>query len=119
MIGGVGKGDGLARAAIESALKRQSESLQKIQERAASIADSATPGAPDKASFEGPLSKSIQAINKHTQNVEQLHVDLLDGKLDVHEVAAQLQQSKLAFDFALQVRDRFVDAYREVMRMSL
>ena len=119
MIGGIGKGDNLARAAIESALKRQSESLQNIQERAASIASSASPHAPDKASFEDPLNKSVQAVDKHAQTVEQLHLDLLEGKLDVHEVAAQLQQSKLAFDFALQVRDRFVDAYREVMRMSL
>jgi flagellar hook-basal body complex protein FliE len=124
MIGGIGKGDGLARAAIESALKRQAESLQKMQDQAASMADpnaassAGTPGTRG-AAFEGALSEGLGAIDRHSKNVERIHVDLLEGKLDVHEVAARLQQSKLAFDFAMQVRDRFVDAYREVMRMNV
>ena len=44
---------------------------------------------------------------------------MLRGELDLHEVATLLKQSELSFDFAMQVRNKFIDAYREVMRMSV
>jgi flagellar hook-basal body complex protein FliE len=118
MISGIGKGDSLARNAIEAALARQADALREMQQKASGLgapgAEGAKPGG-----FGSALAEGLGAVDAQAKQVERLHVDVLQGKLDVHEAAAQIQQSKLAFDFAMQVRDRFVDAYREVMRMSV
>jgi len=34
-------------------------------------------------------------------------------------VTTQIKQTELAFEFSMQVRNKFIDAYREVMRMSV
>jgi flagellar hook-basal body complex protein FliE len=46
-------------------------------------------------------------------------VQALKGDLDLHEVTTQIKQTELAFEFSMQVRNKFIDAYREVMRMSV
>jgi len=121
MISGIGKGDSLARNAIEAALKRQSEALREMQEKAAVLGSTGSTGPqPVQApAFGSMLQEGIAAIDSQAKKVEGLHVEVLQGTIDIHEAAARIQQSKLAFDFAMQVRDRFVDAYREVMRMSV
>lgn len=64
--------------------------------------------------------ESIKAIDTQVQQAEALGADLITGKVqDMHEVAAQLKRADLTFRFSLQVRDRLIDAYREVMRMSV
>ncbi len=118
MISGIGKGDSLARNAIEAALKRQTEALREMQEKAA-VLGSSGPQPVTAPAFGAMLQEGIAAVDSQTKKVEALHVDVLQGTVDIHEAAARIQQSKLAFDFAMQVRDRFVDAYREVMRMTV
>ena len=39
--------------------------------------------------------------------------------IDVHEVMLNTEQASLGFSMALQVRNKLVDAYQEVMRMSV
>src|SRR5678815_2215747 len=112
MISGIGKGDSLARNAIEAALERQSEALRKMQAKAAELEGGET-GAAKASGFGSMLQDGLAAVDSQAKKVESLHVEVLQGKLDIHEAAARIQQSKLAFDFAMQVRDRFVDAYRE------
>ena len=47
------------------------------------------------------------------------HQDVLAGRLDIHEAATAIKESQITFQFALQVRNKLMDAYREVMRMSV
>jgi len=45
---------------------------------------------------------------------------VLSGQVsDFHEAASKLKEAELGLRFALEVRNKFVDAYREVMRMSV
>ncbi len=78
------------------------------------------------ASSEATASKgpsaldAITRIDAEVQRAEGLGADLITGKVqDIHEVAAQLKRADLTFKFSLQVRDRLIDAYREVMRMGV
>jgi flagellar hook-basal body complex protein FliE len=41
------------------------------------------------------------------------------GNVDLHDVMVAQEQSSLAFQFALQVRNKVVEAYQDVMRMSV
>src|SRR5688572_27889636 len=109
MISGLGKDDSLARNAIEYALKLQSDVLLEMQEKVADLGSS-SPQPIKTSAFGSMLQEGIGVVDSQAKKVESLHVDVLGGKLDIHEAATRLQQSKLAFDFAMQVRDRLVDA---------
>ena len=39
--------------------------------------------------------------------------------VDIHEVMLNTEQASLGFSMALQVRNKLIDAYQEVMRMSV
>ncbi len=118
MVDRIGQGGGsLARAAIEAALKRQAEAVERARAAAAGGAAPAEPGA---SSFSTALQQGVEQLNSQVRSADELSTDLLMGKVtDFHEVAARLKESELSMRFALEVRDKFIDAYREIMRMSV
>ena len=125
MIGGVGQDGGLARAAIEAALARQGPAAGRVEARVAQAfeapgaagAPAATPAAPAAGERAG---EAVSAVNAAATDVERLPLDLAAGGIqDFSELAARLKQSELTFKFALEVRNKLIDAYRETMRMSV
>ena len=76
-------------------------------------------GSPDAAGFAEMVQNGVTELDSSMQRSEQIHLEAVSGALDLHEVSAQLKESELSFQFAMQVRNKFVDAYREVMRMSV
>lgn len=112
MVNGVG-GGGLGRAAIEAALKQ-------MRERAAAASMDAAPAQGAQGpSFTETLKAGVEEIDTKVKAADQLPVQVVKGEVDFHEVAAQLKESELSFEFAMQVRNKLIDAYREVMRMSV
>lgn len=88
----------------------------------AGIAPIARPGVGGSASDAfGPI------LNEAINNVEGLRKDsqqaidrLLSGEGgELHEVALATQKAQLGFDMFVQVRNKVVSAYQEVMRMQL
>jgi flagellar hook-basal body complex protein FliE len=118
MIDRIGQGS-LARSAIEAALRRQAEAGRRLDQRAAELAG----GRPDAAQAPGfatSLTQGLRDVDTQVKLGDELAQNVIEGKVgDFAEVAAQLKQSDLAFKFALEVRNKFVDAYREVMRMNV
>jgi flagellar hook-basal body complex protein FliE len=110
MVNGVGD-SGAGRAALEAALER-------MRSKAASM-EPPSRAAEDKESFASSLKASVNQVDGTIHRTEGLHLEVLQGKLDIHEVASQLKESEITFQFALQVRNKLIDAYREVMRMSV
>lgn len=115
MVNGIG-GDGAGRAALEAALER-------MRAKSASVGSSVpSPGAraaDGSDSFAASLEATVKQVDASIERTNALHIDVLQGKLDIHEVASKLKESELTFQFALQVRNKLIDAYREVMRMSV
>ncbi|MFT5048650.1 MAG: flagellar hook-basal body complex protein FliE [Chlamydiales bacterium] len=112
----------LARSAIESALKRQAQTLDAMQGKAAQLAPGAdTSSASDTsaAAFSEILSSGLKEVDNSLRQADSVHLEVVNGKLDFHEVAAQLKESELGFQFAMQIRNKLIDAYREVMRMGV
>ena len=121
MIEGAGSNNSLARAAIEAALKSQGEAVAKVRAKVAETlgADIAA-GAVDKPSFEGTLVDGLKAVNETVASVDRLPEEMLNGTItDFHELPGRLKQADLTFKFSLEVRNKLIDAYREVMRMSV
>ena len=118
MIEGVGSGNSLARAAIEAALKSQADAAGKVQGQ---VAEALSPGEVQKTpSFESSLLQGLEAVNTSVAAVDRLPQDMMTGKIsDFHELPGRLKQAELTFKFSLEVRNKLIDAYREVMRMSV
>lgn len=118
MVDRVGTGStSLARAAIEAALARQAKATQAVA-RGVGGAPEASPA--KGADFGKALVDGLKQVDAEVKRADALSEDMLAGRItDLSEVAAQLKQSELSLRFALEVRNKFIDAYREVMRMSV
>jgi flagellar hook-basal body complex protein FliE len=66
------------------------------------------------------FSGEVQALNQQMvaadRGVQQLAVG---GAVNVHDVMIQLEQARLAFQLAIQVRSKVLEAYQDVMRMQV
>ena len=115
-------GEGMRQAAIEFAQKA-AQQQQKIESRIPDSIRTAIEG-PEKAGFDASLESVVQKglanVDMSVDKVDSLPQVMTQGKIeDFHEIAGQLKRSELTFKFALAVRNKLIDAYREVMRMSV
>jgi flagellar hook-basal body complex protein FliE len=82
------------------------------------------PVAPPKVGgteFTSLLKTSIDAVNNQTQLANQLGeaFEKGDAKVDLAEVMVQMQKASLSFQAMNQVRNKLVQAYQEIMSMSI
>jgi flagellar hook-basal body complex protein FliE len=123
MVERIGRESALAREAMRAAQRLVTERLDPARSPAASETASATPAAsPSTAGidFERALDAGIEHVDREVRAAESLPVDLLTGKVDdFHEIAVQLKNAELSFKFAMEIRNKLIDAYREIMRMSV
>ncbi|MEZ5977611.1 MAG: flagellar hook-basal body complex protein FliE [Planctomycetota bacterium] len=103
-----------------------SDALQRLfEQRATEVRQEfGSPELQADPSVEGPIGtdalKGIRAVDSEIQTANSLAEDLLTGKVDSpHEVAARIRRADLTLKFSLEIRNKLVDAYREVMRMSV
>jgi flagellar hook-basal body complex protein FliE len=105
-----------ARSAIEAALRRHADAVSRARGNETKAASESAHG----ASFDQALSNGLEKVESSVRDSDRLVDDFVSGKVeDFHEVALRLKQSELSFRFAMEVRNKLVDAYREVMRMSV
>ena len=87
-----------------------------------SIAPIAPPGLAKSSdgAFQSVLSDAIGRVEQFQQNSQTAIGKFLSGEdQEVHKVALATQQAGIAFDLFLQVRNKVVAAYQEVMRMQM
>jgi flagellar hook-basal body complex protein FliE len=78
---------------------------------------SATPGG---TSFQSALNDAVQMVENFSQNASSSINSFLSGEgEELHDVAMKTQEAELSFDMFLQVRNKIVSAYQEVMRMQV
>ncbi len=72
------------------------------------------------ADFGDSLKQAVGALGELGAKADASSVQLATGQpVDVHEVMLNMEQASLGFSLALQVRNKLVDAYQEIMRMSV
>ena len=70
--------------------------------------------------FQTALSDAIGRVEQFQQNSQVAIGKFMSGEdEEVHKVALATQQAELSFDLFLQVRNKVVAAYQEVMRMQM
>jgi flagellar hook-basal body complex protein FliE len=71
-------------------------------------------------SFENILSKALEPVNNLQLQSAELDGQLAQGKLEyVHQAMVMAQKASLALDMTVQIRNKVVEAYQEVMRTQL
>jgi len=66
----------------------------------------------------GKLIKGeINRVSRLEREADRSIVDLLQGKADIHETMIALQKADISMRLLLTIRNKVIEAYREIMRM--
>ena len=72
------------------------------------------------ATFTQAIKKAVGEVNDLSNTADKLAVNLASGDVeDVHKAMIAMQKAKLALDFTIQVRNKVIEAYQEIMRMQV
>ncbi len=83
------------------------------------------PGQLGRAENEGPsrfervLSGALEEVDTAIKSVDGTTEDFLLGKTGIHEMALSLEQADLSLRLLTRIRNRIIEAYREISRMNV
>jgi len=70
--------------------------------------------------FSKVLQDAIGRVNDLQKNAEKMTDDFATGKIsNIHEVIIEAEKASVALKLTVEVRNRIVEAYREIMRMQI
>jgi flagellar hook-basal body complex protein FliE len=120
MVQGIGKG-ALAREALLAALESSQRGTAAADTRpAADVRPAAAAADTAGVDFARSLEHGLEQVDQSTRTAQEMPEALMTGQVsDFHEIAVQLKSAELSFRFAMEIRNKLIDAYREVMRMSV
>jgi len=94
------------------------KSLGSIDPRSAYGVGNAT-GSPT-ASFASQLQNAIADVQQLQVDREVMIEDMVTGKAtEVHDVMIAAKESQLAFELLMEVRNKLLESYQEIMRMPV
>lgn len=80
----------------------------------------ASQGAPQASSFASLLAQGIGSVDAKVARADELVARFaVDDTVPVHQVTIALEEARLSVEFAMQVRARLVEGYKELMNMQL
>lgn len=73
-----------------------------------------------KVSFGELLKKAFETVNAYQKNYDDAVMKMLAGEdVSVHEIMIAAEKARLSLDLAIQVRNKALEAYQEIMRMQI
>lgn len=77
-------------------------------------------GATGDSSFGSTVRQAVESLDNSQKNAEQEVTRAVAGESpDLHQTIVALQAADLNFQFGLQVRNKLIGAYEEIMRMQV
>jgi flagellar hook-basal body complex protein FliE len=81
---------------------------------------SVTPNAANGPSFKDTLKTFMTDVNDMQNKADESIEKMAAGEItDVHQVMAAVEEANVAFNMMMEIRNKVMDAYQEVMRMRL
>jgi flagellar hook-basal body complex protein FliE len=75
---------------------------------------------PVQGSFGDTIKKAITQVNDSQQTADTLATKLAAGDaVEVHQAMIAMQKASMALQFTVQVRNKVIEAYQEIMRMQV
>ncbi len=73
-----------------------------------------------QSSFMDLLKNGIQEVNDASKDADKKSMDLASGKSsNIHETMLAVTKAELGFDMMVQMRNKAIESYQEVMRMQI
>jgi flagellar hook-basal body complex protein FliE len=70
-------------------------------------------------SFADTLGKLVKSVEKTTDEANAAATNMLDKTGDVHEAMIALQRAEMTFQLTVQIRNKLMSAYNDIMRMPI
>lgn len=100
-------------------MKVLTDSLELIQPGLKAAGLSKTETSQD-VGFGDALKNAIQEVNALQNQSAEMKTKLVTGEIqDIHQVMIASEKANLAFQLTLQIRNKVVEAYQEIMRMQV
>lgn len=72
------------------------------------------------SNFMEAMSSALKDVSNMQGRADEMAVQLAIGKdVDIHEAVLATEEAQLAFNFTMQIRNKLIEAYQEVMRMPV
>jgi flagellar hook-basal body complex protein FliE len=69
--------------------------------------------------FKKVMKGSLQEVNHLLGEADQTTREMVLGKQDIHQAMVAIEQANLSLRLMLQVRNKMISAYEEIMRMQI
>lgn len=74
----------------------------------------------NKVTFAQYLNNALDQVNQLQLDSEQLGKEFAAGRTDnIHQVTIAAEKADIALQFTMQIRNKILDAYSEIMRMQI
>ncbi len=74
----------------------------------------------NQVSFSETLSQAVQDVSKLQQEASKAVEQIVRGEpVDLHEVMIAVEKAKTSFDLLMEIRNKTLDLYREMMRLQV
>lgn len=116
-VSGIGSGAGLNEImALRQQIIDRSQVLQQV--RTPDVGATAT--SEGATSFTGALKSALDHVNQTQTNAEAVTNGYETGQVtDIAQVMLARQQSSVAFEATLQVRNKLLSAYQDIMKLGI
>lgn len=122
-IGGIGGGGGIQQIlALRQQMLERSSLLKDVHNAAQAPqgTDGPTGPAGPAGGFTDALKSALDGVTETQRNAERLSAAYERGEeTDIAKVMLARQESGIAFEATLQVRNRLLSAYQDIMRMGV
>ncbi|KPK93497.1 MAG: hypothetical protein AMJ94_03090 [Deltaproteobacteria bacterium SM23_61] len=69
--------------------------------------------------FQKILKRSIEEVDGLAKEANHSVQEMIAGKMDVHQAMVSMEQANISFRLMVQVRNKMMAAYEEIMRMQI
>lgn len=69
--------------------------------------------------FQKILKRSIEEVDGLSKEANHSVQEMIAGRLDVHQAMVAMEQANISFRLMVQVRNKMMAAYEEIMRMQI
>lgn len=116
----VGSSPGLQGVlALRQQILDRNEGLRALQQATETPAVPAPASAPTKPDFGATLQGALEQVNASQSRASELAAAYERGEVtDIAQVMVARQESGIAFEATLQVRNKLLSAYQDIMRMG-
>ena len=107
-----------AQAAARAGMANVAE---RVRQSAAAAGSTGAVGAPSSGSFQTSFSQALQQVSAQQNQVGELQRQLQLGNptVSIEETMVAMQKAQIGFQATLQVRNKLVQAYTDIMNMQV